>query len=123
MADGDLGNPAMILCSDFDNPLTDADNAFGNLTPLPLEGCVADGDSGGGVFLTADSTSYLAGVISSLAAYDGITNADYGDISLFDRVSAVNDWTSIYVPEPSTLHLAGLGAACLWLFRRSRRIK
>ena len=36
----------------------------GETPPLPLEGCVAPGDSGGGVFITIDSQDYLAGVIS-----------------------------------------------------------
>jgi len=39
MADGDFGNPAVLLGSDFDNPHSEADNVFGDPTPLPLEGC------------------------------------------------------------------------------------
>ncbi len=118
MADGDFGNAAVLLGSDFDNPYTTADNGFGDPTPLPLEGSVANGDSGGGVFLTVGSQTYLAGVISFVAATDGSANADYGDVTGFGRVSAFNSWIDGITPEPSALSLAGLGAACVWLFRR-----
>ena len=118
MADGDFGNAAVLLGSDFDNPHTAADNGFGDPTPLLLEGSVANGDSGGGVFLTVASQTYLAGVISFVAATDGSANADYGDVTGFGRVSAFNTWINGITPEPSALSLAGLGAACLWLFRR-----
>ena len=40
-----FGNPSLLLGGDFENPHTTAD-------AQPLEGCVAPGDSGGGVFLT-----------------------------------------------------------------------
>jgi hypothetical protein len=53
--DGDFGNPAILLASDFDNPHSAADNGFGSATPLLLEGAVAPGDSGGGVFITINS--------------------------------------------------------------------
>ena len=54
VTDGNYGNPAILLGSDFDNPHNTNDNAFGDAFPLPLEGAVAPGDSGGGVFLTID---------------------------------------------------------------------
>jgi len=123
MADGDFGDPAVLLGSDFDNPHSAADNHFGDPNPLPLEGCVAYGDSGGGVFLTADSATYLAGVISFVAAIDGNGNSDYGDLTGFGRVSAFNDWISTAIPEPSIAGLAGLGTACLWVWGRSRRVR
>ena len=118
MADGDFGNPSVLLGSDFDNPHTAADNAFGDPAPLVLEGSVANGDSGGGVFLTTASQTYLAGVISFVAATDGSPNADYGDVTGFGRVSAFNIWINGIIPEPSALSLTGLGVAWLWLFRR-----
>jgi len=123
MADGDFGNAAVLLGSDFDSPHSAAENHFGDPTPLPFEGCAAYGDSGGGVFLTADSTTYLAGVISFVAAIDGNGNSDYGDLTGFGRVSAFNNWINMNIPEPSALGLTGFGAACLWLLGRSRRIK
>lgn len=118
--DGDFGNPSLVLGSDFDNPHSAADSAFGDPTPLALEGAVAPGDSGGGVFLDIGGTTYLAGVISFIAATDGSANSDYGDLSGFGRISAVAPWIVNTVPEPSisTLLFVGLG---LFGWRQSRR--
>ena len=122
--DGDFGNPSVLLGSDFDNPHTIADNAFGDAAPLPLEGCVAPGDSGGGVFLTVGSASYLAGVISFVASTDANgNNADYGDVSGFGRVSAFVPWITSVIPEPSVSALLVAAALGLFLERRSRRVK
>jgi hypothetical protein len=117
--DGDFGNPSLVLGSDFDNPHTTAYNVFGDATPLTLEGCVAPGDSGGGVFITVDSQTYLAGVISFVAATNGYANSSYGDLSGFGRVSAFVPWITETVPEPpaSTL-LAGAGLGMLFWCRR-----
>lgn len=120
MIDGDFGNPALVYGSDFDNPHSTAGNSFGAATPLPLEGCVAPGDSGGGVFLTMGSQVYLAGVISFVASTDGNPNSGYGDLSGFGRISSVMPWIISTIPEPSVSMLffgAGLGV----LFTRQRR--
>lgn len=119
VTDGDFGNPSLVLGSDFDNPHSTADNAFGDANPLLLEGAVAPGDSGGGVFLTIDSETYLAGVISFIAATDGSANSDYGDVNGFGRISSVLPWiTATAVPEPSTfVLLAGAGLGLLWMRR------
>lgn len=122
--DGDFGNPSVFLGSDFDNPHTTADNAFGDSIALTLEGCVAPGDSGGGVFLTVGSQSYLAGVISFVAATDGSANADYGDVSGFGRISPFVPWITSTVPEPSAAMLlaaAGLGVLLRQPFRRVKK--
>jgi hypothetical protein len=116
--DGSFGNASILLGSDFDNPHSTADNGFGDANPLMLEGCVAPGDSGGGVFLTIDSQTYLAGVISFVAAADGNANADYGDVSGFGRVSAFTPWIASVVPEPSPAAL--LTAAVLAILGRRR---
>jgi hypothetical protein len=119
--DGDFGNPAVLLGCDFDNPHSAADNAFGDPNPLRLEGSVAPGDSGGGVFLTIDSQTYLAGVISFVAATDGSGNSDYGDVNGFGRVSAFTPWIFSTIPEPSVSTLlagAGLG---MFFWRRFRK--
>ncbi len=115
VVDGDFGSPSRLLGSDFDNPHTIADNAFGAAVPLALEGCVAPGDSGGGVFLHDGFQSYLAGVISFVAATDGNANADYGDVSGYGRVSAFVPWITSTIPEPSTPGLLIVaGMAVLW---------
>jgi hypothetical protein len=123
MADGDFGNPTVLLGADFDNPGSSADNVFGDATPLPLEGCVANGDSGGGVFLTIDSQTYLAGVVSFVAATatDGNANSDYGDLTGFGRVSAFNDWINLNIPEPSSASLLAWSGLSLLCWRRYRR--
>lgn len=107
--DGNFGNPAVLLGCDFDNPNNPADNGFGDATPLNLEGAVAFGDSGGGVFITEGSTTYLAGIISFIAASDGSANSDYGDVSGFGRISAATPWIMSIVPEPSTVALTAAG--------------
>jgi hypothetical protein len=118
--DGDFGNPALLLGSDFDNPHSATNNVWGDATPLPLEGCVTPGDSGGGMFITIDSQTYLAGVISFVASTGGSQNSVYGNLSGAGRVSAAMPWISSTVPEPSTtLLLAGSGIA-LFFGRRYR---
>ena len=119
--DGDFGNPSVLLGSDFDNPHNPADNSFGESTPLTLEGAVAPGDSGGGVFITIGSQTYLAGVISFIAGTDGNGNADYGDVSGFGRVSGLYPWIAATVPEPSTITL--LVVPALVLLARKLRAK
>ncbi len=118
--DGDFGTPDRLLGADFDNPHNPADNAFGVSLSLDLEGCVAPGDSGGGVFLTIDSQEYLAGVISFVAGTDGNGNADYGDVSGFARVSAFTPWILTTIPEPSATSLLLAGGAAVVLARRRR---
>lgn len=122
--DGDFGNPGVLLGCDFDNPHSAADNAFGDALPLGLEGSVAPGDSGGGVFLTLDSQTYLAGVISFVAGTDGSGNSDYGDVNGFGRVSAFTPWIFSTIPEPSVsmlLSAAALGLLGWRLFRNGIR--
>lgn len=120
VVDGNFGNPAVLLASDFDNPHSTADNAFGTPDPANLEGSVAFGDSGGGVFLTIGQQTYLAGVISFVAATDGNANSDYGDVNGFGRVSALNPWITSIVPEPSSATLL-TGAGLAWLTGRGIR--
>ena len=119
--DGTFQNP-LLLGSDFDSPSTTAYNLWGDAAPLPLEGCVAPGDSGGGVFLTIDSQTFLAGVISFESRKGGGTaNSSYGDLSGAGLITAAAPWISSTVPEPSTSALlAGAGLA-LFFQRRFRK--
>lgn len=121
MIDGDFGNPSILMGSDFDNPNSAADNVFGDATPLPLEGSVAPGDSGGGVFVTIDSQTYLAGVISFVGASSGTANGSYGDVNGFGRVSAFVPWIDSIIPEPSVTSLLAAAGLGVWIARRSRR--
>jgi len=123
--DGNVGNPSLVLCSDFDNPAGTA-NTFGSATPLTLEGCVAPGDSGGGVFITVDSQTYLEGVISFVAATHasaGNANSVYGDVSGSGRVSALVPWIDSItgIPEPPVAALAVLAGASVALVLGRRR--
>jgi hypothetical protein len=139
-----LQNSRLFL-SDFDNPRTSWDNSMGSSQPLNLEGLIAPGDSGGGVFITTKAGTFLAGVNSFAGAWDGKVNSDYGDISGYTRVSAFNSWIDSIiggsramaggsgltsgaarplfetVPEPSTVVLLLMAAAALLAARRLRR--
>jgi hypothetical protein len=124
MIDGHFGNPALVYGSDFDNPNNPADNGFGSPIPLLLEGNVAPGDSGGGVFITINSQTYLAGVISFDAYADGTPNSDYGDASGFGRVTAFVPWinsTMNAVPEPSTYGLMIVSGLAAFYFRLRKK--
>lgn len=86
------GRTSRVLLSDFDNPLDPSDSRWDPDTPLALEYLIAPGDSGGGMFLDIGGQQLLAGVHSFLASFDGLTDADYGDISGVTRVSEFNKW-------------------------------
>ena len=112
-----FGNPAFVFGATFDNP------HLANSTALPLEGCVAPGDSGGGVFVMDGSQYYLAGVISFVASTNGSANSSYGNISGFDSLSAAMPWIDTIVPEPSVSTLAlggGLAALCFQRWKKGR---
>jgi len=106
-----LGNTNVVFGATFESP---ADGA------LPLEGCVAYGDSGGGAFAMDGSQYYLAGVISFVAATDGSANSSYSDISGFDSIAPAMPWITSVVPEPSTFTLLAMSAVALVLRRKCR---
>jgi len=106
-----FGNTLSVFGATFQSP---ANNA------LPLEGCVAPGDSGGGVFLSDGSQYYLAGVISFVASTNGVAKSYYSNISGFDSISPAMPWITSTVPEPSTIALLATSAlAVIW--RQKRR--
>lgn len=115
--DSDFNNPALLYGSLFIDP-----HATNGSSALPLEGCVAPGDSGGGVFIQDGAQYYLTGVISFVAATAGNANSSYGDLSGFGRISAGLPWIDTIVPEPSVSVLAlGFGLIALSLQRLRKR--
>jgi autotransporter-associated beta strand protein len=57
-----VGLSSNIELTDFDQPNTPSASVMGSSTPLSLEGSSVPGDSGGGLFLTAGSQTYLEAV-------------------------------------------------------------
>jgi len=106
-----FGNTALLFGATFESP---ANNA------LPLEGCVAPGDSGGGVFVNDGSQYYLAGVISLVASTTGNPNSSYGNISGFDSILPALPWinSTIGVPEPSSYALLLTSGIAVLCFKR-----
>jgi Trypsin len=80
-----------LLLSDFDDPgrLSNSRiNPLGSSIPFRLEGSIAPGDSGGGLFIGGR----LAGVVSFRSHFDGTYNSDYGDLMGVTRVSPFIPW-------------------------------
>lgn len=92
------GPNSNLLLADFDNPKKPRDSSMGSSRPLDLEGIIAPGDSGGGLFINTKGGPQLAGVTSFIwAVNDGNPNSDYGDVGGFGRVSLFNSWIDSYV--------------------------
>ena len=111
-----------VLLMDFDQPGDTSVSRWGSTIPTDLEGQVAGGDSGGGLFIEIDDVFHLAGVTSfsmDFPGEDGIAG-NYGDQSGYSRVSGSLDFIAAHVPEPSMGMAAGvlLGMSLL----RRRRI-
>ena len=113
------------MFTDFDRP-DGSKNSIESSSPFPtaLEGNLAPGDSGGGVFWEGG----LIGVSSYRArlAPDPLSNSDYGELSGASRLSRYTDWiteqTNIAaVPEPSVAVFLSIGA--LGCFRRGRSLR
>ena len=112
-----FGWSANILMVDFDNPDNANDSSLGSTNPLDLEYSTAPGDSGGGQFMDFGAGAVLVGVTSLGASFDGNTNADYGDLAGYTRVSAHYDWiietiraNSMMVPEPTSMAMFVTGS-------------
>lgn len=109
--------------SDFDNPTGTSNRQDSNPVATRLEGAVAPGDSGGGVFITVGGVPYLIG-INSYSGYVSLatSNSKYGGLSGAVDLQQFHSWifsnTEIAaVPEPGTLGLCLLGSL-LGLARR-----
>jgi len=81
-----------LLVADFDNPLPPGAVPLGYSHALPLEGLIAPGDSGGGLFITTSTGTYLAGVNSFVGSDCGLPHSVFGNFSGHTRVSAFSDW-------------------------------
>ncbi len=81
-----------LLVADFENPLPPGAVPLGYSHALPLEGLIAPGDSGGGLFITTASGTYLAGINSFVGSDFGAPRSVYGNFSGHTRVSAFSDW-------------------------------
>jgi hypothetical protein len=108
-----VGMPNHFMLSDFDDPSNkDHRNLFGSATPLPLEYCIAPGDSGGGTFVTVNGKTLLAGVHSFISTMfkplgDGTLNSSYSDYFGSTRVSLFNDWINSTMNAHFSQSLAG----------------
>jgi secreted trypsin-like serine protease len=126
-----FSNGATALRYDFDEPAPRiSPNNSGSTTPLDLEGLIAPGDSGGGVFIFDNDGWQLAGVNSGTYPFFSYPDATsdtstYGDAALFTRVAAYQDFILGNIPElavsiPEPTH-AGLLAAVATLVAHRRR--
>lgn len=109
------------LVADFDNPVgitLPPQGALGSAVPTSLEGTLASGDSGGGVYANFGSGNVLIGINSFVGAVDGSNNSDYGDIFGATRVSLYDSFIRSQIPEPSTAALLLAGAFLSVLARR-----
>lgn len=128
--DGVTMSPNVLLV-DFDEPGNTSASTLGNFylggnTPLPLEYLSAPGDSGGGLFVTRESETFLLGITSfGVAAKDGVTNSSYSDRAGFTDVTAFDSWitTTMTVPEPGTWLPSTLLVISVALTRRRRPVR
>jgi secreted trypsin-like serine protease len=103
--------------ADFDRPdgTTNSNPALSSPAATRLEGNLASGDSGGGVFVTVDGIRRLAGInsytgrfgpgaASSYSSISGATNLDLFHTWIFDQTGITA------VPEPGCLGILGLGS-------------
>lgn len=81
-----------VLLADFSKPLPAGAVPLGFSHALPLEGLIAPGDSGGGLFITTPTGVFLAGVNSFIGSDFGQPRSVYGNFSGHTRVSAFSDW-------------------------------
>ena len=98
-----------LLVADFDNPLPAGAVPLGYSHALPLEGLIAPGDSGGGLFITTATGTYLAGINSFVGSDFGLPRSVYGNFSGHTRVSAFSDWIEARIrgEDPVLADIAG----------------
>ena len=136
-----------LLVADFKNPEPASVFSFDHERTAPLQGMIAPGDSGGGLFITTPTGTYLAGVNSFVGSDYGAPRSVYGNFSGHTRVSAFRDWIEARIrgdepgsetvepaaepkepefklypaPEPGSLVLLFAAGVMLWMSRRLLR--
>ncbi len=117
--------PATSFVADFDKPDGSTNAPSSSPTVTRLEGSVASGDSGGGVFVTVDGNRYLIGINSYQAGFTSASaNSKYGNLSGAVNLNLFYPWitekTGIFaIPEPGCGWICWLAAAG-FLLRRQR---
>lgn len=116
------GDSNSYLLTDFDRSGFPGYSSFGSTNPLALEYTSAQGDSGGGLFITDGGIKKLAGITSY--GQPGPLNSPtlttgpsgYGDIAGFTRVSAFNSWIDDQIDSRYWKNPAGgtFGTAANW---------
>lgn len=117
--------PSTAFVSDFDRPGGGSNARHSDGDPTRLEGGLAAGDSGGGVFLRLDGRDYLVGLNSYQAAFTPIVAGGYGTINGATTIDLFLPWIEAHtgirpVPEPGAWLLAGGSALALSMTRRHR---
>ncbi|RPJ33859.1 MAG: hypothetical protein EHM17_08760 [Verrucomicrobiaceae bacterium] len=108
--------------ADFDKPDGSTNAPLSNPAATRLEGNLTSGDSGGGVFVTVNGQTYLAGINSYTGGFVPGTNSKYGSLSGAANLELFHAWifsqTGIApIPEPATWWIGCL-ASLLCLRRR-----
>lgn len=118
--------------TDFDNPAgttNTLDGAGPGLTssakPTALEGAIAEGDSGGGLFVNLNGQNYLIGTTSYGAGPQGQPLGLYGDLSAYAEIAQGASWIQSVsgiqaAPEPAELLPIALGVMGLVARRRRK---
>jgi len=111
--------------ADFDHPDGSTNAPMSSPVATRLEGNLASGDSGGGVFVDVDGRSYLIGINSFTGGFQPSMNSRYGSISGATYLGFFDEWildrTGIsMIPEPS---VAGLLALSLLLCLRRAHVR
>jgi hypothetical protein len=84
---------ARVFVSDFDSPIAPPVNVTGDPVPTELEFLIAQGDSGGPVFIDDPKLGPVVAGINSFGEFiDERDDSDYGDITGHTRVSSHRSW-------------------------------
>lgn len=103
-----------LLFEDFDSPDSSTASWWDPKVPLDLEIMPAEGDSGGGLFIDVNGTSFLAGIHSYVIYQNPDMKSQYGDVVASTRVSSYVDWIEAQMaPAPATAWLLAGGLPLL----------